>query len=385
MDAQTILMMGTMILAGGSLSLLILRTFSPGLQGVGWLSVSFASGTLGAALLLAGHAPVLSVFVADAALLFSFLLLHAAVLQLAHRKRVHYWHGALVLGVQLAVDSARLAGYPSARPRIVSIGLLVALQSLVTAQVLWRLAHARLRAPALYSAVLLLGFAALNLFRSFVLFTGLGSRLFHQRLGFLTFALFIGVALGLAFGFFWMTTASLTAEVEYIASTDPLTRLYNRRIFLKWCEKELLRTQRTGVPFSLLMVDLDHFKQINDNFGHQRGDDVLCAAVERMQDSVRGIDVLCRWGGEEFAVLLPNASEEATQIVAERIRENVQKMKIFLGHAESDHGPSRYLTVSIGAATYRDIEDDIAAMLLRADRALYRAKGAGRNQVLVGG
>lgn len=385
MDARTILIMGTMILAGGSLSLLILRRFSPGLHGVGWLSTSFASGMLGASLLLVRNAPALSVFLADSALLSSFLLLHVAVLKLSRKKKVHYWHGALVLGVQLGVDAAAFAGDHRFHPRVISIGLLVAFQSAVTARVLWRFANGRVRAPAVYSAVILLGFGACNVLRSLLLASGRGSRLLNQRLGFLIFAMFIGVALGLAFGFFWMTTASLTAEVEYIASTDPLTRLYNRRVFLKWCEKELLRTQRTGIPFSLLMLDLDHFKQINDSFGHQHGDNVLCAAVERMQDSVRGIDVLCRWGGEEFAVLLPNAPVEATQIVAERIRENVQRMQVSLDDVARENGPSRQLTVSIGAATYQDIEDDISAMLLRADRALYRAKAAGRNKVLVSG
>ncbi|HLI75430.1 MAG TPA: GGDEF domain-containing protein, partial [Acidobacteriaceae bacterium] len=280
-----------------------------------------------------------------------------------------------------------LAGDFSLRARVASIGLLVAVQTATTAVALWTFARNKkqIRASAVYSVVVLLGFSVFNVLRSVLLTFLMRNSLWHARLSFLAFTLYLVVALALAFGFFWMTNGVLTAEIEQIASTDPLTRLYNRRVFLRWCEKELLRTQRSGVPFSLLMMDLDHFKQINDNFGHQRGDEVLCATVERMQDSVRGIDVLCRWGGEEFAVLLPNASVEATQIVAERIRENIHRMKVPLRSLEdaSAMGPS--LTVSIGAATYRDLGDDIAGMLLRADRALYRAKGAGRNCVLVGG
>ena len=128
------------------------------------------------------------------------------------------------------------------------------------------------------------------------------------------------------------------------------------------------------------MVDLDHFKRINDNFGHQVGDDVLCAAVEKMQDSVRGIDVLCRWGGEEFAVLLPNAPVEATLLVAERIRENIRKILL---PEQAGGQVGLELTASIGTATYRDLDDGIAVMLQRADRALYAAKEAGRNRVLV--
>jgi diguanylate cyclase (GGDEF)-like protein len=282
------------------------------------------------------------------------------------------------------VDLMCMAGVVTQRTRLVSLGLLISAQTLTTAVTLRPILRGRVRAPAWYCTVLLVGFSAINAIRSVVVMLRVGSPAFQQRLGFLTFALFIVVSLGLAFGFLWMTTASLTAEIEVIASTDPLTRLFNRRVFLKWCEKELLRSQRAGVPFSLLMLDLDHFKQVNDNFGHQRGDEVLCAAVERMQDSVRGIDVLCRWGGEEFAVLLPNATVEATQIVAERIRENIFRMGVPLEAAEESPGAMRRLTVSIGAATYRDLDDDIGAMLVRADRALYQAKGAGRNQVTVG-
>lgn len=385
MEAEIILGLGVLILAGGSLSMLILRLCSPSLQGVGWLSAAFASGTLGAGLLLVRHVPLLSVLGADLTLLGSFLLLHVAVLKLTQPRHIRFWHGAVLLSVQATVDFAEFAGYASSRSRVVCIGILIALQAVVTAWVLWRFAGKKLRSPALYSSVLLLCFAIFNAARSIAVAIGFGSRLWHVRLALLAFALFLAVALGLAFGFFWMTTAALTAEVEYIASTDPLTRVYNRRVFLKWCERELLRTQRSQVPFSVLMVDLDHFKRVNDNFGHQRGDEVLCAAVERIQDSVRGIDVLCRWGGEEFAVLLPNAPVDATRIVAERIRENIHRMRVPLERQSPQQEEAPCLTVSIGSATYRDLEDDISSMLVRADGALYRAKGAGRNQVLVAG
>ena len=110
---------------------------------------------------------------------------------------------------------------------------------------------------------------------------------------------------------------------------------------------------------------------------------MLCAAVEKMQDSVRGIDVLCRWGGEEFAVLLPNASADATRIVAERIRENIQKILVPPNPRPKEQDEMFALTASIGTATYRSAKDDVAGMLLRADQALYAAKHAGRNQVLV--
>lgn len=383
MEAQVILGLGVLILFGGCLSMLILRLCSPNLQGVGWLCAAYASGTAGAGLLLARGVPLFSVLLADLALLAAFVLLHVAVLKLAHSSKIHFWHGAVLLGLQAMADSLTMAHVISGRSRVAFLSVLVALQGAVTAGLLRRMSRDYLRSPATYSAMLLLGFSCFNLFRAGVLIADVGNSFWRLQLSLLAFSLFLTVALGLAFGFFWMTTAQLTAEIEHMASTDPLTRVYNRRVFLRWCEKELLRSQRSGVPFSLLMLDLDHFKQINDNFGHQRGDEVLCSSVERMQDSVRGIDVLCRWGGEEFAVLLPNATVEATQIVAERIRENIQRMQVALSAKD---GPEKVatLTVSIGSATYREIDDDIPAMLLRADQALYTAKNTGRNQVLIG-
>lgn len=384
MDAAIlILVIGATVMAFGSLALLFVRIASPKLRGMGWLSGAFASGAAGAGLLLLGGYPPVSIIAADAALLLTFVLLHVAVLRLIQNGSVPLWHGGVLLGVQAIVDVLRITGFANGRVRIVTIGILVAIQCFVTATELWHLARRQIRVPALFSAVLLTAFGLFNLFRSGIEALVFGRRSFNHEIGLITFALYIAVALGLAFGFFWMTTSRLTEELEHIASTDPLTRLYNRRVFLKWCERELLRSHRSGVPFSLLMVDLDHFKRVNDNFGHQTGDEVLCAAVERMQDSVRGIDVICRWGGEEFAVLLPNAPVEATRIVAERIRENIQKVTLSAARTPAQVCEAFQLTVSIGAATYRDLDDGLAAMFQRADKALYEAKSAGRNRVLV--
>ncbi len=129
-------------------------------------------------------------------------------------------------------------------------------------------------------------------------------------------------------------------------------------------------------------MDFDHFKRVNDSFGHHVGDEVLCAAVERIQDSVRGIDVLCRWGGEEFAVLLPAALPEATRIVAERVRQNIRLINGSFPRLSKQVTRDFQLTVSIGAATFSSESDEVEAMLQRADTALYQAKEAGRDRVV---
>lgn len=383
-SSTAILILGTMLLSCGSGSLFVVRFASPRLRGVGLLGAAFAAGALGAGLMMVPRTlPLCSILGADLSLLLSFVLLHVAVLQLVDDSDVPFWHGGLLLGVQALTDGFVMHGVFGWRARSICLSLLVAVQAFTTAIVLWRLAQRQVRAPALFNSLVLFAFGLVSLARAGLQVFTPNLRNVNYLMSLAVFGLYIAVAMGVAFGFFWMTTSMLVGELEHMASTDPLTRLYNRRVFLKWCEKELLRSQRSGVPFSLLMVDLDHFKRVNDNFGHQTGDEVLCAAVEMMQDSVRGIDVLCRWGGEEFAVLLPNAPREATRLVAERIRENVQKVTHLAARTPAQVEEAFQLTVSIGASTYRDLDDGLAAMIQRADEALYRAKTAGRNRVLL--
>lgn len=379
--AVAVLSVGITVLACGSLSLLILQRYSRSLRGIGWLSGAFAAGTLSAALLLARGWPVLSILCADLALLLSFFLLELAVARLLREPPPAVWLSAVLAGLQVTIDLLCRMELTAPKLRIISLGVCVAIQTATTATVLFRAARQQLRAAATFSAVVLAMFAGFNLGRSTVELFSYHQAL-HPQLKMVAFALYLCVGLGLAFGFLWMTTAMLAGELEHMASTDPLTRLFNRRVFLQWCEKELERSRRIRTPFSMLMVDLDHFKRINDDFGHHIGDQVLCAAVEQMQDSVRGIDVLCRWGGEEFAVLLPNAPLESTRLVAERIRENIQKVILPLHTLSPDTIVDFRLTASIGTATFREPGDSVACLLQRADEALYQAKRAGRNRVL---
>ena len=190
----------------------------------------------------------------------------------------------------------------------------------------------------------------------------------------------LAIILGIAFGLFWMSTSVFAIGLEHIASTDPLTRIFNRRTFLLWCEKEMHRSLGSETPFSLLMLDLDHFKQVNDCFGHHIGDRLLCAIVERIQDGVRGIDVLGRWGGEEFVVLLPRASAQAAFLVAERLRRNIELSSIGLSEIEArGHGRLLRVTASLGTGTFGGPSDTTSAVFERADAALYAAKQQGRN------
>jgi diguanylate cyclase (GGDEF)-like protein len=386
MATEIILLFAAIILVAGSLGLLIARLTNPRLKGLGFLGCAFASGGIGAGLLLTiGRAsPLISMLMADLFVLLAFVLLHVAVLELLERDSLFPVLGSVVLTLQVAFELYLIYGRGGAVPlRVIAVGLFIAVQTAQTTRLLWRVAHDSIRIPALFTAIILGFFTFWNVVRSVVSMLGLldAQQVFY-RVEVATFTMYVGVALGLAFGIFWMTTSKLSAGLEQMASTDPLTRIFNRRSFLLWCEKEEARNRETGALFSILMIDLDHFKQVNDNFGHQTGDKALCLAVERIQDSIRGIDVLGRWGGEEFAVLLPSASAEAALIVGERVRANIERTPLRLpSHGLRGQTGVVRLTASVGIATYRAPVDRINDMLQRADEALYKAKASGRNRV----
>ena len=165
-----------------------------------------------------------------------------------------------------------------------------------------------------------------------------------------------------------------TARLARLAVTDDLTRAFNYRYHASRLAEEVVRAKRYGERFSLLMFDLDHFKNVNDGWGHQVGDEVLRAFVDRVRDEVREPDVLIRRGGEEFVLLMPVTDLEEARVVAERVRHRVADSPI------ETKGGDVPLTVSIGVATWADDESaiDIEA---RADAALYRAKARGRDRV----
>lgn len=389
MAIHVILLLGAVVLACGSMGLVLARLSNPLLRGLGWLGGSYAAGAAGA-FLLACHGrlgPVATIAVADVLVLSSFVLLNVAVLELAERSSLFPSFGVAMLVLQAAADLAIMycpAGLAPHGLRIMVAGVLIALVCGQVALVLVGVARRSVRMPAWFTAILLLSFMLYNLLRAAAVGLGLldHPETFYREETF-SFGLFVAVAMGIAFGFFWMTTAMLTTGLEQMASTDPLTRIYNRRVFTMWAEKELIRGQRTGTPFSVLMVDLDHFKQINDCFGHHAGDQALCAVVEKMQDSVRGIDVLGRWGGEEFAVLLPGAAADAALLVAQRVRRNIERILIpGAGVRNGERVQMISVTASVGIATYRGVDDNVHTMMERADMALYQAKAAGRNCVL---
>jgi len=167
----------------------------------------------------------------------------------------------------------------------------------------------------------------------------------------------------------------LYEEATRLSITDGLTGLWNRRLFDLRINEELQRAIRFQEPFGLLLVDLDHFKRVNDRYGHQAGDAVLIELARRLTDATREVDVVTRFGGEEFALILPKTPVQGTMRLAAKVREVVAEEPFAAGNAAIP------ITVSVGAAAYPDHGLSGAELLAAADAALYRAKANGRDRV----
>ncbi|XZG71481.1 diguanylate cyclase [Chitinibacteraceae bacterium HSL-7] len=168
----------------------------------------------------------------------------------------------------------------------------------------------------------------------------------------------------------------LELELKRRATTDGLSGLANRAHFMETANQELARAQRFKRPLSLIMLDIDHFKRINDTYGHDVGDEAIRAVARLAQGTLREIDLLARMGGEEFAALLPETTLDAAEAVAERIRIAIERFS----HPLPDGELLRF-TTSVGVSVIRTDDSMIDSLLKRADEALYRAKHGGRNRV----
>ena len=168
-------------------------------------------------------------------------------------------------------------------------------------------------------------------------------------------------------------------EVEQHAIVDPLTNLYNRRAFEEKLPIHMAQSSKTGKNLTLLMIDIDYFKRVNDTYGHLTGDDLLRIIAKTLKDFVKGQDIVCRYGGEEFVVLLPDTPLEGAVTVAEKVRKHFAQMS----WKQKSTGVSMgKVTLSAGVSLFRKGET-MKAFIQRADVALYRSKRSGRNRVTV--
>lgn len=173
-----------------------------------------------------------------------------------------------------------------------------------------------------------------------------------------------------------ISNAQLFSKLERMAIFDGLTGLYNHRYFQEQLARELSRAERTSSKVALVLLDIDHFKRVNDTYGHPTGDVVLKHVASTIKGAIREIDIAARYGGEEFATILPETDVSGATQFAERLRSDVES-----SHAQTDFGPIQ-ITVSLGVSAYPEYDRTRSALIDTADRALYHAKRLGRNRVV---
>jgi diguanylate cyclase (GGDEF)-like protein len=176
-----------------------------------------------------------------------------------------------------------------------------------------------------------------------------------------------------------IATLQLRTELEHRSICDPLTELFNRSFMQSSLERELARAKRNGqASLAVLMLDVDHFKKFNDQFGHSAGDDVLKQVAGLFRRFTRAEDILCRYGGEEFTIIMPDITTQAAVARGERLRQEVAQLS-----QQPSNQKFELISISVGIALYPQDGTSSVELLCRADEALYRAKRAGRDRVML--
>lgn len=345
------------------------RYYPPSIQGIGyWASAPLI--WLVATVLFSGRGvfpDLLAVVAANTLLLLGTTAYYIGCRRfLGHDGGWRLW--GTVAGLAALLFAWLTYGHPSYPQRLGSFTAIMI--CVYAANLRFLLRHGGKRFPVrLVEVVLALHIAVLAVRLSTTLVGRAGSDLMEPSLyQTLYISAYVLTVLMLSIGAVLMATDRLTTELNHLATHDALTHTLNRRALLERFEEELARSQRTGRGPAIMMLDLDHFKTVNDTLGHQHGDAVLVHFVERTQAVLRRADRLGRYGGEEFMVLLPETDIDDARSVAQRI------------HTATASGHALDCQLSIGVTTWHGPGDTLDAMLARADKALYQAKAQGRNQ-----
>jgi diguanylate cyclase (GGDEF)-like protein len=292
-------------------------------------------------------------------------------------------HSGVTLGVTagvMAVAAFFTFVQPNLQVRLVFGGLVAALLNLMCVWTLVRGAPLSTRPVMWVSVVGFSAFALMLVVRTGVLVLGDAQPQTQALVSSTTYFATPLVQVSVSFGVILLVMRQYAEELRRASLTDPLTGALNRAGLEQQAKRLIRRAKRGGRTdrgLAVLMVDADHFKQINDLHGHPVGDEVLRVLVERTRDALRPGDLLCRYGGEEFVVLLAGVSRRSAQHAAERLRLSIEKTPVPVG------GLRLAVTVSVGLCTTPPAPHELSRMISLADEAMYRAKALGRNRVVV--
>jgi len=379
LDLRTVTLLSIFIASLTGTWMLINRRLQKGFSGFGHLALAHFS--LGAGFLMLALREVLpaflSIYVANLLIVISIILTFTGIKEF---RQVQVRGRFLCLG-SFAVIAGAFIHYtyvqPSLTARLLIFDAVSVVLLLLCVRALLKDAEAFLLLPLLATAVLFLLDVTISVLR--IAYT-LGSQplgsLFQGGIIFsLQFIAADMILVGTALGFTSIANRKLASDLEREALTDPLTQVFNRRALENIAVKILGHARRYGSPVSILSIDLDHFKRVNDSFGHPAGDSALQQFTDLARKMLRQSDVLARFGGEEFIALLPSTSRAEAHATAERLRSAVSRNDFDLG------GELIRLTVSIGLVSCPEDGADWPMLLAKADGFLYQAKRAGRNCV----
>lgn len=355
----------------------LVQRSQPGVRGLRWWAAANAVGGVGFMLLsLRGAIPdFLSIVVANSLLLAALFCFHEGIARFLRMPNRMPWLGPLLVTI-LALLLFRYAYIlPSLPTRIVVVTLLTSIPAVMAARLLTLDLPPKLRSSYWFTASAFIQFAVFSLGRAaYTLATPPADLMSAGPVHALYFLSIFFLLVVATFGSLWMTTVFLAMELERQARTDPLTGAMNRLALTENIAREVSRARRSDRPLSLLMFDLDHFKQLNDRLGHQAGDEALHAVAELTHHELRASDILARYGGEEFVAVLPDTDKARAVETAERLRRSLEARKIA-------NGDGTVLTASYGVSTFPIDGTDLESLIGRADAMLYVAKQAGRNCV----
>jgi len=310
-----------------------------------------------------------------------YVLLHRCLADFFGERR-WYWRGQCCMAaLSLLLCLTFTYGYPNIRLRLAGIGLATGFQFFFAGLVAAYGWYTRMRAPAITMSAVLFFSAVLNLLRILLTLvwgntqTYLRADQIQTTIVMLNTTIFVSIDLA----FLWMMATSLRDELQTQAMTDPLTGVLNRRAFEEALTTAVARSRETGQPLSVVMMDLDDFKGINDTLGHRAGDKALMAATRCLREGLREADAIARMGGDEFVILLPNCPRNGAHEIAERLRAAIETSSVPF----AEEGIT--LKASFGVATLSEPTMEGDALLIECDRALYTAKRVGGNFVYVTG
>jgi diguanylate cyclase (GGDEF)-like protein len=375
MSVRTIHDIAAVLLGCLSLYVALIHLSTPALRGVRWVAIAYCSAAIGIVLRQEYHSKP-AIVVGNLLIAFLGVAFYWGLAQLLQKKRLNLWL-LLFLAPLLLGQLYFLYVDPQIVPRAILFHAILALQALCIVDLLLRNGIRQTRFPRIGLALLFLYWGCLQTFLAC-------STAFHNHARILAYEqqvdgrfvlLPLLPAVLVCLGFLWLAMTQLQNELEHQSNTDVLTGLLNRRALQRSAAREIAHAHRHNSPLALVLLDLDHFKDINDRHGHEGGDAALALTARCLTKNLRAEDLVARIGGEEFVVLLPSADEFQAILTAERIRNGIENL--CLDPLRKDAA----LSASFGVTRLQPGDTTLEQLLSRADLALYQAKQSGRNRV----